>query len=284
MNATRNMLARYGLKWNPFSPEIPTEACLVTPPIEHFGWRVENLAREGGFALITGDPGSGKSVAMRIVVARLASQRDTVVGILTRPQSSLNDFYRELGDLFGVQLSPHNRWAGAKVLRERWQRHIEAELFRAILVVDEAQEMHSMVLNELRFLSSADLDSRSLLTVVLCGDDRLPKKFQTPELVALGTRIRVRLALGHASPEELVGYLRHVTGEAGNAQLMTPQLMTALGEHAAGNVRILMSMAGELLDTAVQRELDQLDEKLYFEVFSPPTSPRKSRKAGGRVR
>lgn len=284
MKATGNMLVRYGLKWNPFSPEIPTEACLVTPPIEHFAWRVENLAREGGFALITGDPGSGKSVAMRIVVHRLACQRDTVVGILTRPQSSLNDFYRELGDLFGVQLSPHNRWAGATVLRERWQRHIEAELFRAILVVDEAQEMHPMVLNELRFLSSADLDSRSLLTVVLCGDDRLPKKFQTPELVALGTRIRVRLPLGHASPDELVGYLRHVMGEAGNGQLMTPQLVTALAEHAAGNVRILMSMAGELLDAAVQRELDQLDEKLYFEVFSPPASPRKSRKAGGRVR
>ena len=284
MKGTRNLLARYALKWSPFSPQIPTEACLVTPAIDHFGWRLENLAYEGGFALVTGDPGSGKSVAMRIVVARLKSQRDTTVGILTRPQSSLNDFYRELGDLFGVQLSPHNRWAGATVLRERWHRHIETELVRAVLVVDEAQEIHPTVLNELRFLSSADLDSRSLLTVVLAGDDRLPKKFQGPELLSLGTRIRVRLTLGHASPEDLVGYLRHVTREAGNAQLMTAQLMTALAEHAAGNLRILMSMAGELLDAAVQRDVDQLDEKLYFEVFSPPTSPRKGRKPAGGAR
>ena len=43
------------------------------------------------------------------------------------------DFYREMGDLFGVELAPHNRWAGAKVLRDRWQTHIDAALSRPVL-------------------------------------------------------------------------------------------------------------------------------------------------------
>jgi hypothetical protein len=49
---------------------------------------------------------------MCILAERLAAQRDVKVGVLSRPQSRLGDFYRELGDLFGVVLQPHNRWNG----------------------------------------------------------------------------------------------------------------------------------------------------------------------------
>ena len=69
MNVKR-MLSLYGLKWNPFSPELPNEGLLMTSKIEHFAWRVEQMVQEGGFALITGDSGTGKSVALRIVAAQ----------------------------------------------------------------------------------------------------------------------------------------------------------------------------------------------------------------------
>ena len=76
----KKLLSLCGLKWNPFSPELPSEGLLVTPKIESFVWRVEQLVQEGGFALISGDSGTGKSVALRIVAERLASVRDVVVG------------------------------------------------------------------------------------------------------------------------------------------------------------------------------------------------------------
>jgi len=65
-----------------------------------------------------------------MLAERLAGQRDVKVGVCSRPQANLADFYREMGDLFGVELRPHNRWAGAKVLRERCQTHIDASLAR----------------------------------------------------------------------------------------------------------------------------------------------------------
>ena len=267
------LLALYGLKWNPFSQDLPTEAVHVTVKVERFYWRIEQaLIREGGFALITGDPGTGKSVALRLLAERLGQLRDISVGAIVHPSGNLADFYREMGDLFGVELKPHNRWGGFKGLRDRWLSHLEGTLLRPVLLIDEAQEMQPAVLSELRLLSSMQFDSKNLLTVVLAGDARLTSKLRRDELLPLGSRIRSRLVREYADRTELMDALKHLLSTAGNANLMTPELMQTLCDHAVGNYRVLTSMAAELLATAAQRELTQLDEKLYLEVFEPPAS------------
>jgi general secretion pathway protein A len=266
----KKMLGLYGLKWNPFAPDVPVEALHVSRRIETFCWRVEQLVGEGGFALVTGTPGAGKSVALRILTERLAAQRDVKVGILTRPQARAADFYREMGDLFGVELRPNNRWGGAKLLRDRWQAHIDAALSRPVLVIDEAQEMPPAVLSELRLLSSARFDSHILLTVVLAGDGRLLERLRSDELLPLASRMRVRLALERATPDELQELLMHALQKAGAVKLMTPELIATLADHAQGNPRALMTIAGELLAVAAQREARHIDEKLFLETCAPP--------------
>lgn len=279
----QKLLALYGLKWNPFSPELPTEAIFVAPKVERFCWRIEQAQiREGGFAMIHGDPGSGKSVILRLLAERLARLPDISVGTISHPQSNLADFYREMSDVFAVPLKPHNRWGGFKVLRERWIAHLESTRRRPVLLIDEAQEMRPAVLSELRLLSSARFDSQPLLCVVLAGDARLIEKLRREELVPLGSRIRTRFATEHASPDELLACLNHLLAGAGNASLMAPQLRHTLCDHAAGNYRILTTMAAELLAAAAQRELPVLDEKLYLEVFAQPDTPSARRKASAR--
>jgi general secretion pathway protein A len=277
MNA-KKLLSLWGLKWNPFSPELPSEALLVTAKIESFAWRVEQLVQEGGFALISGESGTGKSVALRIVAERLSSLRDVVVGVLERSQSKSADFYRELGDIFTVKLSPSNRWGGFKALRERWRAHLASSRIKPVLLVDEAQEMNPEVLSELRILCSADFDATSLLTVVLSGDDRLLELLRHEDLIPLGTRIRTRLRAEPASREELFELLSHALSKAGNASLMTPELMDTLVDHSAGNYRLLMTMGAELLAYGMAHEVEQLDEKLYLDVFQPKRPPRSSKK------
>ncbi len=180
----KHLLALFGLKWNPFLPNIPVQSLWVAPGIDTFLFQIENLVMDGGFALMSGEPGLGKSKNLQYLSHKLQRLENVVVGVMERPQSSLADFYREMGDLFGVNLTPSNRYGGFKVLRERWRQHIKSTLFRPILLVDEAQEMITCNLNELRLLGSAHFDSECLLTVILCGDRTLPDRFRSNQLLA----------------------------------------------------------------------------------------------------
>jgi type II secretory pathway predicted ATPase ExeA len=276
------LLALYGLKWNPFTPDVPTEALYVPAQVENFCWRIEQAhLREGGFALIHGDPGSGKSVVMRLLAERLARLTDLSVGVIHHPQSNLSDFYRELGDIFGIPMRMSNRWGGFKALRARWLDHFGSATRRPVILIDEAQEMSPAVLSELRLLASARFDSQSLLCIVLAGDARLLEKLRREELIPLGSRIRTRLATEIASREELLACLEHLLAAAGNASLMTKELRYTLCDHAAGNYRIFIGLAAELLLSAAQRDIIVLDEMLFLQVFAP-TETKTLRRVGAR--
>ena len=270
--------ALYGLKYNPFRPAVPAEDLWEAPGVGHFFWRIENLVLDGGFGVISGEPGSGKSKALQCLAGRLEQAGDVQVGVMERPQSSLGDFYRELGDLFGVHLSPANRYGGFKALRARWREHIKSTLFRPVLLIDEAQEMDTGCLVELRLLSSAHFDSECLMTTVLCGDMRLPDRFRTPALAPLGSRVRSRLVLQPQEPKALRELLEHLLERAGNPDLLTADLKAALVEHAAGNPRVMTGLGAELLELGVQKKLPQLDDQLFFEHVSPPNRRRRAKR------
>lgn len=268
--------ALYGLTWNPFTNDIPIEGIACPEKWSQIFWRIENLVLDGGFALIQGDSGLGKSIFMRALFDRLSNVRDIQVQIFNRPQSNGADFYRELGSLFGVPLAPSNRWAGFTKLRDRWQEQIRASALRPVLLIDEAQEMNTAVLSELRLLTSKQFDSQVLLTVILAGDHRLGEKLKTPELIPLGTRFRARLQLEPMSKDDLVDMLTQTTTKAGCPHLLTNEVKITLAEHALQNPRIMMGQAAELLNYAASENLKQIDVEQFFALYPAPTRRKKS--------
>ena len=266
---TKPLLTLFGLKWNPFTSDVPIDGLYPSPITDQFCWRIQHaLIRSGGFALITGDPGMGKSVTLRLLAHQLSQQPDLSTAVLTHPSSRLGDFYREMGDLFGINLTPSNRWGGFKSLREQWQDHLNSTLTRPVLLIDEAQELLPCVLNELRLLSSTEFDSKNLLSIVLAGDSRLTHKLNQPDLLPLASRIKVKLGLTTVNPAELKKCLVHVVEQAGNQHLLTESLIDTLAEHSMGNYRTLMSLSHELLMEAARKEYSMVDEKLYLDVFN----------------
>jgi type II secretory pathway predicted ATPase ExeA len=271
----QKLAAFYGLKWNPFTADVPTHALWTPPAVTSFCRRVDNLCGQGGFALVTGEPGSGKTVALRLLAEHLDQIPEVTVGILARPQSGLADFYRELGDLFGVELRPHNRWCSFKGLRQRWLAQAESSLVKPILLIDEAQETFAPVLSELRILASGPFETQTYLTVVLAGDSRLLTRLSTPDLLPLSSRIRTRLACDHATRQQLQNVLTHALQTAGNPSLIKDSLQEILVEHAGGNYRSLMTMAGELLLAAHEKEEAVITEDLFFELYQQGTDKKR---------
>jgi len=256
-----------GLKWNPFLSDVPVENMHVDERMASFFWRVEQLVLDGGYGLVTGEPGNGKSVILRQLHHHLLKIPDVYVRTVARPQSRLRDFYREIGLLFGIEIHASNRYGSFQKLRDQWLTQIGRKLFRPVLLIDEAQEMPEEVLSEIRILGSSDLDARCILAVVFSGDERFLKNLQTPALLPLESRIRIRLNLDGRSSEMLHSLLTHTLREAGNEELMTPGVIKALSEQSLGNLRAMMTAGNELIAQAVQRNRTQVDEDLYFEVF-----------------
>jgi len=282
MITDKDHLALFGLKYNPFTPDIPAQALWQPPGFDRFLFRMRHLSMEGGFTLICGDPGLGKSKCLQLLQSHLEKLPDVVVGVMERPQSSVADFYREMGAIFGVNLSPANRYGGFKALRQRWHEHIRTTLYRPVLLIDEAQEMGTDCLKEIRLLGSERFDSQCLLTTVLASDMQLLGRFRHPELLSLGSRIRARLNIEAYARDVLMGYLEHSLQMAGATHLMTAGLKTTLVEHSAGNLRMLNMMAAELLDLAAQAQINQMDEPLFLKAFSPAMTQRQARKRAGR--
>jgi general secretion pathway protein A len=123
------------------------------------------------------------------------------------------------------------------------------------------------VLSELRILSSADFDATSLLTVILAGDGRLVELLRHEDLIPLGSRIRTRLVTEPATRDELLELLQHALQKAGNAALMTAELINTLVDHSSGNYRLLMNMGNDLLAYGMSEEVAKLDEKCYLELY-----------------
>lgn len=271
-------LCSLGLKWNPFIQDVPIEGLVTTPRINSFVYRIESLVLDGGFAMITGDPGTGKSVLLRLLEDKLSAIRDLVVCPITRPQSKLGDFYRELGTHFETPIQTSNRWGGYKALRDRWLAHIDATQLRPVILVDEAQRMYSETMMELAHLGSAMFDSRAILTVVFCGDSRLPERFREADLFPIGTRIRTRYTTEAATREELITLMTERLERAGNSRLMTKDLIATLADHSAGNHRVMLNTGDELFSRAVERQLTVIDEKLFLEVFARQDQKRTTKK------
>jgi len=106
-------------------------------------------------------------------------------------------------------------------------------------------------LTELRVVASKALDSRWLLCVLLAGDARLAEHLRRSELLPLGSRIRRRLVLDYATRDGLPACRDRLLEVTGNPSLMISARKATLADHAAGNYRIMMNLADELLATAV---------------------------------
>src|SRR6187397_240390 len=165
-----------------------------------------------GFVVITGEIGSGKTTLIETFLKEL--EKDVVVAQINQTQVSAIEFLQSVLVQFGFQ--PF-RMKKAELLSTLNEFLVEqyANGRRVLLIVDEAQNLSNKVLEEIRLLSGVETTKEKVLRIILAGQPELNEKLDSPELVQLTQRIRLRFHLGTLSREDLRSYVRHRLDVAG---------------------------------------------------------------------
>ena len=202
----------FGLEATPFTKAIGTADVLPTPGLKELSSRLAHVVRERGIGVVTGDIGCGKSTAVRAFLATLDSNRHVVIQ-LAAPIATPGALYRSLLLATGLH-QPFGAAAQIAALRAAFADLVQNRK-TPVLVIDEAHLLPAVIIDPLRTLLAADLDSKSLAALILIGQPDLKRLLQSSALQAFAQRITIRAHLDPLSPEVTLAYIQHHLKVAG---------------------------------------------------------------------
>ena len=238
--------AHFGFERTPFTKELQPGMLHQHQGHQEAVARICWCISEQALGMVTGEVGSGKTVAVRAATATLDPSRHTVV-YLGCPAVGARGIYTvitlELGakpPFHYASLIPAAQHALAAERDERGRR--------VVLVVDEAHLLEASALEELRMLTSAEMDSRQALCLLLVGQPTLRRKVKFSAFAALDQRIAVRYAIQPMSAQETASYVEHHLKLAGRSdRLFSDDAIALIHEISRGLPRQVNNLATQAL-------------------------------------
>lgn len=262
----------FGLKELPFSiaPD-PRYLYMSHKHREALAHLVFGISSDGGFVLLTGEVGTGKTTVCRCLLEQLPANTD--VAFLLNPKMSVEELLAAFCDELGIKYPEAN--TSIKVFVDRINEYLldaHARDRKTVLIIEEAQNLTTDVLEQLRLLTNLETNQRKLLQIVMVGQPELQDKLARPEMRQLAQRITARYHLGSLSKEEVEGYVTHRLAVAGvRAKLFPPSTMDKLFRLSSGIPRLINVICDRALLGAYVQGKETVDKttlgKAALEVF-----------------
>jgi general secretion pathway protein A len=212
----------FNLKENPFSiaPD-PRYLYMSNKHREALAHLMYGLETDGGFVLLTGEVGTGKTTVCRCLLEQLPN--DINVAFVLNPKQTSAELLATVCDEFGIGYQPGH--GSIKELVDNINRYLLATHARGrktVLIIDEAQNLGAEVLEQIRLLTNLETNQRKLLQIVMLGQPELRDQLARPELRQLAQRITARYHLGPLARNEIAPYINHRLGVAGRHMKLFP--------------------------------------------------------------
>jgi general secretion pathway protein A len=213
-----------------------------------------------GFVIITGEIGSGKTTLIESFLRQLDS--DVVIAQINQTQVTAVEFLQSVLVQFGF--SPF-KMKKAELIATLNSFLIEqyAAGRKVLLVIDEAQNLSLKVLEEIRLLSGIEATKEKVLRIILAGQPELNEKLDSPELVQLSQRVRLRFHLGALSRDDLRAYVLHrleVAGAEGR-QIFAEDTFPELFKYSGGVPRLVNTLCDTAMMAAFNEDRDTVQLK-----------------------
>lgn len=252
-------LNHFKLERTPFSKAIPTDRLFSRPGLEQALARIHFCLQESGIGCLIGDVGVGKTVAVRAVMDALDPTQFQRIYV-SDPGFGVRGIYVTLVSALGAQPRFHLAELIGQTQSLLAAEHLERHR-QVFLCVDEAQMLSPAQLQVLRLLTSAELDSRSYLTLLLVGQPMLAHRLRMGDFASLDQRILTRYTLPPMDLSESFLYLKHHLAVAGRTQpLFAEDAVARLHQAANGLPRSLNNLALAALMAAAAEDKDLVDD------------------------
>jgi len=265
----------FGLKETPFSiaPD-PRYLYMSEQHREALAHLIYGFNSDGGFVLLTGEVGTGKTTVCRCLLEQIPD--DSSIAFIINPRLSVDELLATICDEFGIKYPERN--ISIKVFIDLLNAYLldaHAKGRKAVLIIDEAQNLSANVLEELRLLTNLETNQRKLLQIILIGQPELRKKLSKPELRQLSQRIIARYHLGPLSKKDVSAYVIHRLAIAGiSNEIFPPSTISKIYRLSGGVPRLINVLCDRaLLGTFVQKEKKVNKttlKKAAGEVFEKP--------------
>lgn len=231
--------AYFGLREQPFTiaPD-PRYLYMSAQHQEALAHLLYGMKSDGGFVLLTGEVGTGKTTVCRRLLGEIPEQAD--IAVIFNPKLTVVELLETICDEL---LIPHPPQSTVKALVDRLNARLletNAAGRKTVLIIDEAQSLSAEVLEQLRLLTNLETDRRKLLQIILLGQPELRDILSRPEMRQLAQRITARYHLGTLNCQEVAGYIRHRLEVAGcDRPIFSAAALRSVCRHSRGVPRLV---------------------------------------------
>lgn len=273
----------YGFREKPFSI-LPDPAFLYFSPKHRMAFDMleYGLVNQAGFNVITGEIGTGKTTLVRHLLDQMGE--DVTVGLITNTHRDFGELMQWILFAFRIDYRGHDKVAWYELFVDFLvQQYSEGR--RTLLIVDEAQNMTTDTLEELRMLTNLNADKDHLLHVILVGQAGLRDTLRKPELEQFAQRIAINYHLEPLSEAETNDYIRHRVNlaRAKKAEIFTIDACASVYRHSGGVPRLINLICDTALVYGFAEQRDHINASVIEDVVHDKLSggifPRQEKKS-----